>query len=473
MFDFEGEWSISFAGCGFLGIYYVGLSCCFLERAPFLLKGVKRIYGASSGALTATVLILGLPLVNCCRDLMVMAKAARVRRLGPLHPSCNLAKIVRDSLDRDLPEDAHVLATGRLCVSLTRMSDGQNVIVSEFGTRQELIQALVCSCFIPGFFGLIPPSFRGVRYMDGALSNNQPQYQLKDTLTVAPFCGDCVICPRDDGFSLRTVRVCSASYRVSLRNLRRLARVFFPPDPKVMAEICQSGYKDGLQFLKDNNLLTSQSLCARLSAPDETGPTPAGCCGDEDDALEPWTNEESSSSKDGHWWLDEQTIDCLPVPIKKVLCEACREKHSLYAQVTDLLPVRVASYMLLPYTLPVQSAYSLAQRLVRLIPAVAEEVKWLFETCGELYRQTLEAEGLEAAGEAPLCWDSPPALDLRPGEDSPPRCLAAEATPPCLSDSVSIAAGKSASPPAAVNAWTLFLGWVVGWMSPVTFDPTL
>lgn len=51
---------------------------------------------------------------------------------------------------------------------------------------------------------------------------------------------------------------------------------------------------------------------------------------------------------------------CLPV-----FCEACRDKSGIYGKVTELLPVRVASYMLLPYTLPVQSAYSAAQRSVR------------------------------------------------------------------------------------------------------------
>lgn len=45
-----------------------------------------------------------------------------------------------------------------------------------------------------------------------------------------------------------------------------------------------------------------------------------------------------------------------------VFCEACQDKSGLYAKVSEMLPVRVASYMLMPYTLPVQSAYSVAQR---------------------------------------------------------------------------------------------------------------
>lgn len=50
------EWNISFAGCGFLMAYYCGVYSCLFERAPFLLKGVTKICGASSGALMGAVI---------------------------------------------------------------------------------------------------------------------------------------------------------------------------------------------------------------------------------------------------------------------------------------------------------------------------------------------------------------------------------------------------------------------------------
>uniref|UniRef100_A0A4W5PHT2 PNPLA domain-containing protein n=1 Tax=Hucho hucho TaxID=62062 RepID=A0A4W5PHT2_9TELE len=67
-------------------------------------------------------------------------------------------KMLCDSMERDLPADAHLRASGRLCVSLTRVSDGKNVLVSEFDSDEELLQALLCSCFIPFYCGVIPPS---------------------------------------------------------------------------------------------------------------------------------------------------------------------------------------------------------------------------------------------------------------------------------------------------------------------------
>lgn len=77
---------------------------------------------------------------KCCEDVIEVAKEARKRNLGPLHPSFKLVKVLRAGLNRDLPGDAHLLAAGRLCVSLTRVSDGKNALVSEFSSKEELIQ---------------------------------------------------------------------------------------------------------------------------------------------------------------------------------------------------------------------------------------------------------------------------------------------------------------------------------------------
>lgn len=65
MFDLNKEWSISFAGCGFMGIYYVGASGCILEHFPRLIQDASKIYGASAGALMAAILTIGIPIGEC------------------------------------------------------------------------------------------------------------------------------------------------------------------------------------------------------------------------------------------------------------------------------------------------------------------------------------------------------------------------------------------------------------------------
>ncbi len=52
--------SLSFAGCGFLGLYHVGVAACF--RQYIQLNSSTKILGASAGALTAMALCCQLPL---------------------------------------------------------------------------------------------------------------------------------------------------------------------------------------------------------------------------------------------------------------------------------------------------------------------------------------------------------------------------------------------------------------------------
>lgn len=73
-------------------------------------------------------------------NIIDVAKDARKRFLGPMHPSFNLVKIMRNMLYRTLPPNAHHSATGRLGISLTRVTDGENVLVSHFNSKEELVQ---------------------------------------------------------------------------------------------------------------------------------------------------------------------------------------------------------------------------------------------------------------------------------------------------------------------------------------------
>uniref|UniRef100_A0A665X216 PNPLA domain-containing protein n=1 Tax=Echeneis naucrates TaxID=173247 RepID=A0A665X216_ECHNA len=208
-------WNISFAGCGFRSIYHLGALSCLLQWVPHLVHGAAKIGGASSGCLVAAALTVGIPIDQFCAEVLTMAKEARKHTLGVFHPTFSLLRTVRSSLLQKLPEDAHLRASGRLCVSLTRMADRKNVLVSEFDSREELIQVLMCSCFFPVYCGFIPPSYRGVHYMDGALSNNMPLFEQRNTITVAPFSGESDICPIEGTFNFFEVHYGNVSIQVN------------------------------------------------------------------------------------------------------------------------------------------------------------------------------------------------------------------------------------------------------------------
>ncbi|XP_072915254.1 patatin-like phospholipase domain containing 3 isoform X4 [Hemitrygon akajei] len=416
MFDLEGGWNISFAGCGFLGVYHVGVASGIQEQAPYLLRDANKIYGASSGALTAAAVVCGSPLDKCCADVMELAKEARKRNLGPLHPSFNLVKIIRNGLFRNLPENAHQLATGRLCISLTRVSDGENVLVSDFNSKEELIQALICSAFVPIYCGLIPPSFRGVRYVDGGISNNLPQCELKNTITVSPYSGESDICPRDNTCNFHELRVSNTSIQFSLENLYRITQAFFPPESKVLGEMCHQGYRDALRFLRRNGL---HNIPVRDDLPFAASVRAVDTCSQNDDSCNsevPLLSEKASMAVDKsstldsksnkslqikHWSLalDERIIENLPPTICNALYEACKEKSGLYTQLSNLFLVRIASYAMLPYTLPLESAYLFCCRLLEWLPDVPEDVCWMREQLGiiggVLYHRATKRFGLQ------------------------------------------------------------------------------
>lgn len=73
------------------------------------------------------------------------------------------------------------------------------------------------------------------RYVDGGISDNLPQYELKNTITVSPFSGESDICPRDSSTNIHELRVTNTSIQFNLRNLYRLSKALFPPEPQVRA----------------------------------------------------------------------------------------------------------------------------------------------------------------------------------------------------------------------------------------------
>lgn len=77
------------------------------------------------------------------------------------------------------------------------------------------------------------PSLPPQRYVDGGISDNLPLYELKNTITVSPFSGESDICPQDSSTNIHELRVTNTSIQFNLRNLYRLSKALFPPEPMV------------------------------------------------------------------------------------------------------------------------------------------------------------------------------------------------------------------------------------------------
>lgn len=254
-----GNTNLSFAGCGHLGIYHVGVATCFRINAPYVFN--RMAAGASVGALVASAMLCDVPLDVCTRGLIKAALEAGRKTLGPFHPGFNIMEIIRTGMDEVLPEDAHIRCNGRLFVSVTRSSDGRNVLLSQFESKQDLLQALICSCFIPFYCGTDKPKFHDVVYTDGGLSDNQPVID-DHTVTVAPFFGESDICPQDPSCNWMQISLGNTSIAVTPGNLYRIIRILFPGGAEMLSQLCRQGFDDAFRFLRKNNFPTSSRYLA-------------------------------------------------------------------------------------------------------------------------------------------------------------------------------------------------------------------
>lgn len=255
--------NLSLCGCGFLCIYHAGVCAALREYAPQLTR--NKIYGASAGSIAAAGLICNVSVADATSSILQVVAEARSGVLQAFSPTFDLMGIVRNDLNRVLPENAHQLCSGRLFISLTRYDDGKNVIFSEFTTKKELIQAILCSCFIPIFCGYSVPELRGVKYIDGGFSDNQPVFD-KNTITISPFSGESDICPMDHASaSILGFVYYNTSIRFNNENFYRFCSCFVPPSQEICSKICRQGFTDALRFLTKNSItpchrcLSSQS----------------------------------------------------------------------------------------------------------------------------------------------------------------------------------------------------------------------
>ncbi|KAK2885887.1 hypothetical protein Q8A67_016724 [Cirrhinus molitorella] len=384
--------SVSFCGSGFLATYQLGAAQSLLDNAAWIVQGAPRVYGASAGSLVAAAVVCGANLGRVRDQLLEFARFSKQYPLGLLSPTVDIFRWLEVTLQRCLPDNAHTLATGRLHISMTRISDGKNVIVSEFRSSDELIKALLCSCFVPVYSGVIPPQYKGEHYMDGGFTNIQPFEDSSPTLTISPFAGNMDICPSDTSIILCDAIIQQLCFQCSLTNFIRLIDALFPRDWRVLKKAFYSGYQDTVYFLQQSNALP----------------------------LHPQRRKESDASDDSlssdHWMLtqtdraeeEESQQDCpeppeekavngvnssvspsrqqptvtlqknSPVEVQEVLLCNIVGQLEIVSNSNVSLPQRTLSYLLLMFTLPIWSATTLWDRYQKWFTEAMTVAYWLW-----------------------------------------------------------------------------------------------
>ena len=73
-------------------------------------------------------------------EMLHFARQMKAFTLGPFNPSVNVFHWLEYILHKYLPFDAHQLASGRLAVAMTRLIDGKHFVMSEFQSKEDLVQ---------------------------------------------------------------------------------------------------------------------------------------------------------------------------------------------------------------------------------------------------------------------------------------------------------------------------------------------
>ncbi|XP_058711987.1 omega-hydroxyceramide transacylase-like [Poecile atricapillus] len=122
------------------------------------MKSAYRIYGSSSGSVLSSLGLCGCDVDEVKEYFLSHLKTS----FWGLVPGGGIHRLLKDALQKFLPPNAHELLSGKLHIVLTRLHDWRNVTVSDFASKEELIQAVMCSCYVPVYFGFSPPTYRGV-----------------------------------------------------------------------------------------------------------------------------------------------------------------------------------------------------------------------------------------------------------------------------------------------------------------------
>ncbi|CAM9129258.1 unnamed protein product [Pylaiella littoralis] len=171
----------SFTPGGLLFPYHLGVAKC-LEMEGYLARDTP-LAGSSAGALAAAVVGCGLS-IDTASELS-----------GLVFDDCRnggaafrLKEIVKKGLEDALPSDAHEIINNRegaVTVGITQLFPRpKGVFVSEFDSRDDLIEVLLGSCHVPFWFSGRPyMQVRGKATVDGFFSTPRAQFGSPDIPT--------------------------------------------------------------------------------------------------------------------------------------------------------------------------------------------------------------------------------------------------------------------------------------------------
>ncbi|GBG61539.1 hypothetical protein CBR_g22336 [Chara braunii] len=172
----------SFSAAGLLFPYHLGVTKCLMEYG--YITEDTFLSGSSAGSLVCAVIVGGLTMEEALYATKRLAEDCRENGTA-----FRLGAVLRKFLVEFLPEDAHEKASGRIQVAVTQVfRSPRSLLVDKFESKEDMIDALITSCFIPGYLAPRPVTiFRNRVCIDGGITAFMPPTASETTVRVCAF----------------------------------------------------------------------------------------------------------------------------------------------------------------------------------------------------------------------------------------------------------------------------------------------
>ncbi|KAJ1434989.1 Patatin-like phospholipase domain [Sesbania bispinosa] len=179
----------SFSAAGLLFPYHLGVAQFLIQNG--YIKETTPLAGSSAGAIVCAVIASGASMEEALVATKILAEDCRNRgtafRLG-YATILELEAVLRDVLDKFLPDDVHIRSNGRVRVAVTQLLwRPRGLLVDQFDSKEDLINAVFTSSFIPGYLAPRPATmFRNRLCIDGGLTLFMPPTSAAQTFQSEP-----------------------------------------------------------------------------------------------------------------------------------------------------------------------------------------------------------------------------------------------------------------------------------------------
>ncbi|KAJ9174614.1 hypothetical protein P3X46_013242 [Hevea brasiliensis] len=172
----------SFSAAGLLFPYHLGVAQLLIEKG--YIKETTPLAGSSAGAIVCAVIASGASMQEALQATKLLAEDCRLRGTA-----FRLGAVLRDVLEKFLPDDVHIRSNGRVRVAVTQILwRPRGLLVDQFDSKEDLINAVFTSSFIPGYLAPRPATvFRNRLCIDGGLTLFMPPTSAAQTVRVCAF----------------------------------------------------------------------------------------------------------------------------------------------------------------------------------------------------------------------------------------------------------------------------------------------